>query len=61
MTRKYNESDAKHLSLIKIEENLRQENEMLHSQVKESNSKAKHCEEKYSGIEIKYKNLFEKQ
>lgn len=61
MTLKYNESDGKYLSILKIEENLKQENEIYHSLVKESNSKAKHCEEKYSGIEVKYKNLFEKQ
>ena len=60
-TSKYNVSDGKHLSLIKIEENLRQENEILHGQVKELTAKAKHCEDKYSGIEVKYKNLVEKQ
>jgi hypothetical protein len=61
MTLKYNEADINHRSLIKIEENLLQDNEILCSQVKESNSKSKLVEDRYLGIEVKYANLFEKQ
>jgi len=58
-TENHQEFDLKYLSLVKVEKFLREDNILLKKTANESDKKAQVVESKFSGIDIKYKNLLQ--